>query len=99
MSTSVNTNDLKATQTITESEESDFSHKCTSFDNNVEPHQSASSHNHQIETKVEMKATKGFENIPIEWYSFFRVFNENTNRYSTSFNCKFDGCNKVFTKK
>ena len=34
---------------------------------------------------VSEKQIKGFDGIPREWYTFEKVFNEKTNRYSTTF--------------
>ena len=78
---------------------SDFSQKQPEAKENIQLEVAELTDSEKNHDKIELKATKGFENIPNEWYSFFRVFNENTNRFSTSFECKFEGCSKVFTKK
>ena len=48
---------------------------------------------------VSDKQLKGFDGIPREWFNFEKVFNDKTNRYSTTFQCQFQTCRKKFTKK
>ena len=94
--------DQKVSQTRSEIETTEFSQFKEQAENPCHDHAhdvSSQQNFDQDVNSIEKKASKGFENFPSEWYSFFRVFNENTNRYSTSFKCRFYGCNKTFTKK